>query len=696
MATKLTTTKRYNWLGEIFIDLSQALRPVERLSVADAAEKYRYVNQPGSYVGQWKNATVPYMVEPMNTVSSRWFDGMIFVGPAQSGKTDSLLINAGVLYSAVVDPIDTMIVCPSQTAARDFSIRRIDRLHRHSTSVGTLLAARADADNKFDKQYRNGMLLTLSWPTPTELAGKPIGRVFLTDRDRMDDDVAGDGEPFDLASKRTTTYGSYAMTVAESSPSRPVLDPKWMRSSPHEAPPCTGILGLYNRGDMRRLYWPCPHCGEHFEGTFDDLRWDREPGMSNFESADTVRMVCPHCACIIHPDERDEMLYWSVWLKDGQTIDADGRIRGEGKRTKIASFWLQGVAAAFVTWRKLVNTYLDAMDSYERTGSEDELVKFYNNDLAQPYIPKDQDNLRVPETIKARAWDTEVGVVPKGVRFLIATIDVQTNRFVVQVFGIMPGSPFDTILIDRFDIKYSNRVNEAGERYWVKPHSYAEDWHLIKEQVIDKTYPIDDGTGRMMPIRQTSCDSGGKRGVTSMAYNFYRWLVNKNAHRYFILVKGDHSPKQPRTRISYPDAQQRDNKAAARGDVPVLLLNSNMLKDNLNGRLDCMQPGQGMYITGKWTPDAVYQELCCEVRTDKGWENKAGDPNEAWDLSYYCIGVAISPLISVERLDWDNPPPWAADWDENSMLLPPETEAMPESASPNAFDTIANLASSLT
>ena len=26
-----------------------------------------------------------------------------------------------------------------------------------------------------------------------------------------------------------------------------------------------GILSLYNRGDRRRWYWPCPHCGEYFQ-----------------------------------------------------------------------------------------------------------------------------------------------------------------------------------------------------------------------------------------------------------------------------------------------------------------------------------------------------------------------------------------------------------------------------------------------
>src|SRR3546814_20335653 len=56
------------------------------------------------------------------------------------------------------------------------------------------------------------------------LAGKPIPRIALTDRDRMEDDIDGEGDPFDLATKRTTSYGSFAMTLCESSPSREITD----------------------------------------------------------------------------------------------------------------------------------------------------------------------------------------------------------------------------------------------------------------------------------------------------------------------------------------------------------------------------------------------------------------------------------------------------------------------------------------
>lgn len=669
---KKQTTKRFETVGDIFCELAELIRPPERLTVSQAAERYRYVNQPGAYVGQWDNNTAPYMVEPMDTFAARKYRGMIFVGPAQSSKTDSLVVNT-VAYSVKVDPMDMMVVCPTMTAARDFSIRRIDRLHRHSEEVGAMLLPGSNSDNTFDKHYTTGMLLSLSWPTPTELAGKPIGRVILTDRDRMPDDVDGDGEPFDLASKRTTTFGSYAMTVAESSPSREVKDLKWVPATPHEAPPCDGILGLYNRGDRRRWYWPCPACNQYFEGMFKHLEIDEDMKGTNLEKAATVRMVCPHCSYRIHPDERPVMQEWGLWLKDGQGIDDKGRVFGPEPRTLIASFWLRGVAAAFTSWKTLMAMYLDADDDYRRSGSEEALKKFYNNDLGEPYYPRSaMEGIRLPETLKARAEGLGERVVPDGVRFLVALLDVQKNMWVVSVFGIMPGRPFDSVVVDRFEIVKSHRLDDDGERLWVKPHVYLDDWDRITEEVLNKSYPLGDGSGRLMQIKFTGCDSGGREGVTTMAYNYYRRLREQNLHRRFILTKGDHAPNMPRTIISYPDSSRRDKLSAARGDVPVLRMNSNLLKDDLNGRLDCLTPGKGMYRFPDWLSDKFYAELCSEIRTEKGWENPTNSRNEQWDLSYAMIGLCVSELIRVEVIDWDNPPGWAAPWDSNDLVRQPE------------------------
>jgi len=685
LAKSKPTTTRFKSVGAIIAGLADLLRPPLRISVAESAEKYRYVNQPGAFVGWWRNHTTPYMVEPMNLFTSRKYNGIVFVGPAQSSKTDSLVINT-VVYSVIIDPMDMMIVGPSMFDVRDFSMRRIDRLHRHSTAVGERMLPGADNDNKFDKQYSNGMMLSMVWPTSGTLAGKPVGRVVLTDYDRMADDIDGEGNAYDLASKRTTTFGSYAMTVAESSPSKPVTNTKWIPTSKHEAPPCGGILSLYNRGDRRRYYWPCPHCGQYFEGNFKMLQYDDWEGATNLDRAETVRMICPFNGCVIVPDDRSEMFAWGTWLKDGQGFDADGRVIGPEPRTMIASFWLNGVAAAFTNWKKLVVSYLDASDTFERTGDESPLRKFYNTDLAEPYYPKSMDDIRLPEVLKSRAERLPERMVPEGVRFLVAHVDTQKNMWRVAVMGILPGKPFDTVVIDNYDVRKSQRTDDDGERLWVKPNAYLEDWDELVPQVIEKEYELGDGSGRMMAIRFVGCDGYGREGVTTMAYNFYRKLRTENKHRRFIITKGEPKPGTPRTRIGYPDSNRRDIKAPARGDVPVLFMNSNLLKDDLNGRLECNVPGTGMYRTPDWLDDKFYAELCAEIRTDKGWENQGKLRNEAWDLSYGCIALCVSELIRAEHIDWDNPPKWAAEWDRNDMIRLPESEARFTNSPQSAYD----------
>ncbi len=593
-------------------------------------------------------------------------------------NTQSLLLN-WLAYSVKVDPMDMIFYNPSHAAARDFAVRRVDRLHRHSPKIGALLSPKADDDNRHDKVYRNGMMLSLSWPSVTEFAGKPIGRAALTDFDRMDDDIDGDGNPFDLASKRTTTFGSYAMTLAESSPSRPLEDPRWISESPHQAPPVTGILALYNRGDRRRWYWPCMRCDRYFEGSFRLMKWDtsafdsRDPA----EVAQSCYMECPHCSFRLRSNMRRDMNEAGMWLRDNQKINPRTfRIEGDGPRSDIASFWLKGVAATFITWEKMVANYLTAERDYARTMSEDSLKKFWNTDEAEPYVPKNIETIRTPEALKERAekyGQDGAPEVPAVVRTLIAAIDVQTNMFVVQVYGLAPGNPFDVYVVDRFTIVKSNRLDAEGERLWVKPGSYVEDWNLIADQVINKVYPI-EGTDLKIGIKLTLCDSGGREGVTTNAYAYYRALRQSGLHDRFHLVKGEPNPLAQRAMVRYPDSENRSTgaKAGARGDIPVLFLNSTLGKDALHNRLEITEPGKGMIHFPKWMDDSIYVEMCGEVRTPKGWEQAKGGRrrNEAWDLTYYLLGLCASSILPVERLNWTGEvPAWARPHDQNPAVF---------------------------
>jgi phage terminase large subunit GpA-like protein len=664
------SSRVYKTIGSMICDAADLFRPPERLTPSQSMEKYVRLNNPGAYSGPYQNRTAPYMVEPVDTFVSPYYRELSFVGPAQAGKTEALILGAAA-HSIKVDPMDLMIFSPTNTAARDFSIRRIDRMHRNSPEIGAMLIKRKDADNKFDKQYINGMLLTLSWPTPAELAGKPVPRVAFTDFDRMPDDIDGDGDPFGLGAKRTTSFGRFAMCLAESSPSRGVTDLNWIRTGAHEAPPCGGILGLYNRGDRRRWQWPCPNCRSYFEGNFKMLRWDDLPNI--MDAADTARMICPNCDYEIHPDERFDMNLQGRWVKEGQRVTPEGVVVGTGVRSNMASFWLNGVAAAFVTWPRLVQIKLDAEAEHKRTGAETALQKFYNNDLGEPYIPKSFDSMRVPEHLMSRAedWGSTMAAptVPTDVRFLIATIDVQKNQFVVQVHGVSPGDPFDLTVIDRFDIQKSERVDEDGDKLWVKPGTYAEDWDLITEKVLTKTYQV-QGTRSFMSLKLVGCDSGGREGVTANAYAYFRRLRKEGLGGRFHLVKGDHRPQMPRVQLSTPDASRGglNLKAIARGDVPVYLFNTNEIKNMLDNRLDCMIPGKGQIRFPDWLPNWFYSELCAETRGEKGWEQPAHTRNEAWDLLYYCIGLCISPSIKAENIDWDRPPTWANEYSTNTMV----------------------------
>lgn len=663
----------FTTLEELLVATADAVRPPERLSVAEAAEKYRWLNNPGSYVGPFKNDKTPYMVGPQDVLQSLDHEAMIFVGPAQTGKTDSLL--NWITHSVACDPADMMVIEKSQTAARDFARRRIAKLLRDTAAVRERVLPGRTNQSIYDYRFRSGMLLSLSWPTVNELSGKPVGRLWLTDYDRMPDDIDGEGSPFDLARKRATTFRRFGMTVAESSPGRVIDNPKWLPKSPHEAPPTTGILALYNRGDRRRWLWPCVNCDEYFEPDFANLRWpDSEDAM---EAAEACWMECPHCAQRYRHDFDEKagtpgkymLNLRGLWLPDGMKALPGGRIVGTPRRTDTASFWLKGPAAAFTDWTQLVYRYLKAMEEYETTGDETALKTTINTDQGLPYTPQGMGAERLPEELRARARDLGDRVVPDGVRFLVAAVDVQKTRFEVQVMGVGEGG--DVWIIDRFKIRKSDRIDEDGERYPVNPAQYPEDWHVLIDGVILKSYPLGDGSGRHMQIKAVGIDSGGRAGVTVNAYDFWRFLQRtdgRGLHRRVRLVKGDPRPAAPLVRIDYPDAERKDRKAAARGEIPILFIASNKMKDAANAMLGRKEPGGGMVSFPLWLEDWFYAEMTAETRTAKGWVNPKAYRNEAWDLFNYGLGLCYSKLIRLDLIDWSNPPGWAAEWDENDLV----------------------------
>lgn len=466
-------------------DISAGFSPPRRMPISEAVKKFMRVPKGAGNSVPWDPELTPYIIEPMNCLASREYDAVIFVGPARTGKTIGL-IDGWIVYTIVCDPSDMLVVQMTEDKAREHSKKRLDRTFRSSAAVKKRMSPRRNDNNVHDKTFRDGSFLKIGWPSVNIMSSSDYRFVALTDYDRFPENIDSEGDGFSLASKRTTTFMSAGMTLVESSPGRDICDSKWRRKSPHEAPPTTGILSLYNRGDRRRWYWSCPHCGEYFQPAMDAMTGYRnEP--DPFKASEAAYLLCPHCSGIITAEKKRELNSAGVWLREGQVIDRNGNVSGEPRRSRIASFWMEGPAAAYQTWAQLVYKLLTAEQEYEATGSEETLRAVINTDWGLPYLPRASMEQRKSELLEQRAEPVPSRSVPDGINFLVATVDVQAGRhrrFVVQVTGY--GSRGERWIIDRYNITQSLRSDCDGESQRIDPASYLDNNHDLVIGVFDK------------------------------------------------------------------------------------------------------------------------------------------------------------------------------------------------------------------
>ena len=639
-------------------DVSGILRAPRRMPVADAVSNYMRVPMGAGNSVPWDPDLAPYVIEPMNCLASREYDAVVFVGPARTGKTIGL-IDGWIVYNIVCDPADMLVIQVSEEKAREHSKKRLDRTFRCSPEVKTRLSPRRNDNNVYDRTFRAGNYLKLGWPSVNIMSSSDYKSVALTDYDRFPEDIDGEGDAFSLASKRTTTFMSSGMTLVESSPGRDIRDTKWRRSTPHEAPPTTGILSLYNRGDRRRLYWPCPHCGEYFQPEMDNMTGYRDSSDPVIASEAAI-LQCPACKGRITPDMKRALNMKCVWLRDGQSIDSKRQVSGDGRRSRIASFWMEGPAAAYQTWSQLIYKFLTAEQEYESTRSEETLKTVINTDFGRPYLPRASMEQRKSELLEQRAEDVPKRSVPDGVQFLTATVDVQAGRnrrFVVQVTGY--GSMGERWIVDRYNIRYSLRCDGNGESIQVDPASYPEDWDLLLTDVFDKTWPLASDPSKGMRLMSMAVDSGGEDGVTDNAYKFWRRCRREGLGKRIYLFKGDSVRRSKLIQRTFPDNTGRSTRRAqATGDVPLYLLQTDALKDRVNNALWRDSPGPGYVHFPAWLGSWFYDELTYEERSNEGkWSKPGRGANEAFDLLVYADALAI--LSGYEKIKWPSAPEWA-------------------------------------
>lgn len=646
---------------DIAKEVTELIRAPRRMKISEAVAQYMRVPQGAGNSVPWDPEKAPYIIEPMDCLNRREYDAVIFVGPARTGKTIALL-DGWMCYVVKCDPADMLITQLTQDKANEHSKKRIDRTFRVSPELQSCLSPRGNDNNVYDKFFKAGNYLKIGWPSINILSSSDYKYVALTDYDRWPDDIDGEGDGFSLASKRTTTFMSGGMTMVESSPGKDIRDLKFRPTTDHEAPPTTGILSLYNRGDRRRYYWSCPHCSEYFQPTMTNMTGYRDE-QDYVKASEAAHLCCPHCNGVITAAQKSELNSKGRWLKEGQTIDKNGVISGEGRNSRIASFWLEGPTAAYQTWAQLIYKLLTAEHEYELTGSEETLKAVINTDWGLPYLPRSALEQRRSEELMARKENVEKRTVPDGCRFLVAAVDVQggrKRRFVVQIIGY--GAQGERWLIDRYNIKYSLRANEEGEAYQIDPAAYPEDWDLLISDVLQKQYRLESQENDYLPILAMAVDSGGEDGVTDNAYAFWRRCRRQKLSKRVYLIKGDSTRRQKLINETHPDNTKRsDRHAKARGDVPVYLLQTDQLKDRINNALSRPTAGANYIHFPDWLGEWFFDELTYEERGPDGkWRKPGKGNNEAFDLFCYCHAIAI--LRGYENIKWgdeDDVPSWA-------------------------------------
>ncbi|MGB0467770.1 MAG: phage terminase large subunit family protein [Pontibacterium sp.] len=602
----------------------------------------------------------PYMREPMDMLASRSHDAVVFIGPARTGKTLSML-EGWLTYTVTANPGDMLIIQISEEKAREFSKKRVDRLFRHSPNLHSRLSQNGFDNNVHDKILKSGMYLGLKWPSINVMSSSDYRSVALTDYDRLPESIGGEGDPFSLAQKRTQTFGSSGMTMIETSPGWDIdAEFKPDPARPHMAPPARGAVSLYNEGTRARWYWQCEEsaCGGWYQPSFDNFNMD------------AAAVFCPHCSTLVDPSRKFEINQRGKFIHEHE-------ITGTTPHTRIASYWMEGPAAGFQNWGQLASRYKAAEQIYLTTGSQETLKARINTDWGRSYRYTTEHTKRSAEALQSRSERTGKRVVPEGVRCLVAAVDVQggrKRRFVCQIEG--RGEHGERWIIDRFNIRKSERKDSDGERLPIDPLGYVEDWDALITNVITRKYPLSDGSGREMAVIMTAIDTGGegrkdgdsKISVTDNAYRFFRKLGRLS--KKVLLVKGASTKTTYRIKETWPDNTGRKSRSASsRGDIPLYLLGTNLLKDGISAALERETEGPNFIHFPDWLGEWFYDEITAESRDDATgkWSRPGKQPNEAFDLLCYTEAVCLK--IGYDKIQWSHPPQWARLWDNNSEVI---------------------------
>lgn len=432
--------------------MRHGLMPEPILNVSEWAAEHRYLSQKASAEpGRWNNDRTPYLVEIMDCLSPRHpAREIVFMKGAQVGGTEAG--NNWIGYVIDQAPGPMMAVLPTVDMARRTSRQRLEPLIDESPRLRSKVADRRARDSSntiFSKDFPGGTLVLTGANSATGLRSMPARYLFFDEVDGYPGDVGGEGDPVNLAKRRTATFSRRKILAV----STPTIEGR------------SRIATAFEESDQRRYHVPCPEC-DHFQ-TIDWKRivWEEDdPG--------TVHLACEECGHLIAESAKTDMLARGRWI-----AAVPGRpIRG---------YHLSALYSpvGWYSWAEAVADFLKAKDD------PDQLRTWTNTVLGETW--RQRGDAPPWEALYRRRESYRRNTVPKGAKILTAGVDVQGDRLELEIVGWGPR-------YESWSIDYRVLMGDPSQ---------AEVWAGLDE-VLAESFPAEDGETDFV-VAKLAIDSGG-------------------------------------------------------------------------------------------------------------------------------------------------------------------------------------------
>lgn len=437
------------------------LKPDPLLNISEWADKYRVLSQKASAEpGKWRTSRTPYLKEIMDCLSPySGIERVVFMKGAQIGGTE--VGNNFLGYIVHLSPGPVMLVMPTVDGAKRTSKTRIDPMFAAIPELKGVISERRskDASNTtLMKEFQGGVLVLTGANSAIGLRSMPVRYIFLDEIDAYKGDVEGEGDPVNLAIKRTSTFNRRKIFMV----STPTIQS------------VSRIEYEYEQSDQRHYMVPCPYCNKRQSLKWKQIHWENN-------DPQTAVYICEHCGGIIEEHLKTWMLENGVWKKSNPS-------------SKIAGFHLSSLYSpvGWFSWADAVKQFLDAKN-------KDNLLKVWvNTVLGETWLEKGE----APEwqILFDKREDYQQELVPSGGLFLTAGADVQKDRIECEV------------------VAWGKKRESWSVGYFIINGDTAREdvWNELTE--FSRRY-FEHSSGAMLPISRFAIDSGF---ATQQVYNWVR------------------------------------------------------------------------------------------------------------------------------------------------------------------------------